>query len=290
MNVEITDLYVYPIKSCAGLSLQSSPISSRGLKWDREWVIVNSSGQMVTQRTLPRLALVAPTVSETHLHLVAPGMAPFMLSLDAAVSPTIAVTVWSAQTLGYDEGDAVAAWLSTYLSVDGESYRLLRTHPQAKRRIGERWLEAWQKQSQYESELLNQTAFAFADGFPFLICNRASLDELNAEIQKQGDAPIAMERFRPNIVLSGLDAYEEDYLLTLQGGGNAFAKLKDCTRCLLPNVEPLTAEVGHQPWNALSDTRQFEAGVLFGVNAGLSDVSPEGVIRVGQRLDVAFNF
>lgn len=288
MQVEITDLYVYPIKSCAGLRLQSSTISARGLAWDREWMITDSEGNMATQRTLPQMALITPSVTETHLHLTAPGMAPFRISLDAAVSRPMALTVWQSRVWGYDEGDAVGAWLTMFLNTEGESYRLWRTHPQSHRRIDQAWLSEWKKRNQGISPMLSETEFAFADGFPFLICNAASLDDLNARIQEQGDEPISIDRFRPNIVISGLEAYAEDNLLTLSADEHRFARLKHCTRCKLPNVNPATAEVGPQPWNTLLAYRRFPKGLLFGINAGLSALGADDTIQVGQALAVTF--
>ncbi|HLS42515.1 MAG TPA: MOSC N-terminal beta barrel domain-containing protein [Paenalcaligenes sp.] len=287
MVVEVTDLFVYPVKSCAGIRLQQSPISESGLKWDREWLIVDSTGRMVTQRTVPQLALIQAVPSDTHLRLSAPGMAPFSFSLDAAVTSAIPVTVWRDQTLGCDEGDAVANWLSQYLNT-GERFRLVRNHPEAQRHIGRDWLSAWRRQTGGENELISSSVFAFADSFPFLICNTASLQALNQTIVEQGDEAVMMERFRPNIVVSGLSAYQEDELRSLQADSFQFEKLKICTRCKLPNVDPFTAEVGEQPWNALIATRRFPPGLLFGVNAGLSTVSPNSEIRVGQSLQATF--
>lgn len=284
MNITISDLYIYPIKSCAGVRLERSQISARGLQWDREWIIVDQAGRMATQRRLPQLALITPRISETHLHLTAPGMVPFMISLDAAFSAPIAIQVWQDQVLGSDEGDAVASWLSQYLNSEGASYRLLRIHPEAQRHIDIAWLNPWQRKTQRQSATLRDTEFAFADGFPFLICNKASLDALNVAIQEQGDAAIRMERFRPNIVISGIEAYAEDNLLSLEGEDYDFAKLKNCTRCKLPNVDPLTAEVGHQPWDALMMHRRFPSGVWFGINAGLSRLGDNNEIYVGQGL------
>lgn len=285
MKVEITDLYIYPIKSCAGLRLEHSQLSERGLKWDREWIIVDDAGRMATQRTLPQLALITPHISDTHLHLSAPGMVPFMISLDVALSTAVPVKVWRDQTLGYDEGDAVASWLSHYLNITGVSFRLLRTHPESRRHIDIAWLNAWQRETQIQSDTLRNSTFAFADGFPLLICNKASLDALNERIQEQGDAPITMQRFRPNIVISGIEAYAEDELISINGGGHSFAKLKNCTRCKLPNVDPITALVGNQPWDTLIVHRRFPSGICFGVNAGLSVLGDSGDIRVGQSFD-----
>ncbi len=280
MQVVVQALNVYPIKSCAGVALSESLITERGLKWDREWVVVTREGQPCTQREWPRMVLIQPRLSDTHLHLAAPGMAPFRISLDVAISPKLPVQIWQDHTSGYDEGDAVAAWFSEFLGV---SCRLLRVHPEAQRPLDASAVARWAEQTGHDTQLLQRTQFAFADGFPFLLCNQASLTELNLAVQRQGGKPVGMNRFRANIVISGLEAYEEDYLLALNSPELGFANLKNCARCPMPNVEPLTGLVGAQPGLALNSTRHLSEGVIFGVNLALYQQQAPS-IKIGQEL------
>lgn len=290
MQVEVTQLCIYPIKSCAGIPLQHSEIDHRGLKWDREWVIVDEQGQMLTQRTAPIMTLIQPTITEHSLLLQAPTMPELAVSLDLDESVAMRLRIWDDLTLGADQGEAAAAWLSQFLQ---QPCRLLRVHTKAQRGLSQTWVRKWLQADLAPAEApdLAQTHFGFADGFPFLICNQASLDELNALIVQQGaDEPIEIERFRPNIVIQGLEAYEEDHLLSLVGAGLQFAKLKNCTRCPLPNVNPVTAAIGLQPGLALRDSRRTLEGVTFGVNAALFGLEAPATLTVGQQLEAEFNF
>lgn len=289
MQVEVTQLCIYPIKSCAGIPLQHSEIDHRGLKWDREWVIVDEQGQMLTQRTAPIMTLIQPTITEHSLLLQAPTMPELAVSLDLDESVAMRLRIWDDLTLGADQGEAAAAWLSQFLQ---QPCRLLRVHTKAQRGLSQTWVRKWLQADLAPAEApdLAQTHFGFADGFPFLICNQASLDELNTLIVQQGADPIGMSRFRPNIVIQGLEAYEEDYVWSLVGEHLQFAKLKNCTRCPLPNVDPLTAEIGLQPALALRDSRRTLEGVTFGINVALFGVEPVATLAVGQCFTAEFNF
>lgn len=287
MSVRITALYSYPIKSCAAMVLTRSAISPAGLAWDRQWVMVDEDGNKMTQRTIPRMALIQPVIVAQQMRLQAPGMPDFELSLEAVEQPAIVdVQIWADWTRGQDEGDAVAHWLGSFL---GMSCRLLRVHPTAHRAVSATWSRKWADRSGESAQFLQQGRFGFADGFPFLICNESSLDELNTEIRAQQGSEIRINRFRPNIVVQGLDAYEEDYVQSLQGGGHYFARLKNCTRCPMPNVNPETAEVGDQPGRALASTRRADMGILFGINMGLYQASNSPFIEVGQVMDVEYD-
>lgn len=289
MSVRITLLITYPIKSCAGIKLESSIIDASGLQWDRQWVVVDERGNTLTQRTVPTMVLIQPTIDGDYLVLSAPGQKNISIALKAKVTPAVAVAVqiWQDATYGADEGEEVAAWLSQFL---GQPCRLLRVHAQARRTLSKAWVRQWEMQADESIDLLVNTHFGFADGFPFLICNESSLQELNAAIQADGDMPVDMHRFRPNIVINGMTAYEEDYALRLYGGGHYFAKLKHCTRCPMPNVDPSTAVVGTQPSIALAKTRHTTEGICFGINAALYRASEYSTVQVGQALTVDLCF
>lgn len=288
MQVEITQLAIYPVKSCAGISLTQSEINSQGLQWDRQWVIVTETGKPLTQRVLAHMVLIQPSIESAHLILDAPSMSALYIDLYSEPSNPIPVRIWDDYTLGSDQGDQAAAWLSQFLGV---GCRLIRVHPQARRGLHSLWVNRWlhEVDMPVETTILPETQFGFADGFPFLICNEASLDELNQELLRQGAEVIQMNRFRPNIVVSGIDAYAEDYLSSLVGEGHYFAKLKNCTRCPLPNVDPATGVVGDQPALALRNTRRTHEGIIFGINAALYQKS-ESTISLGQILQVEFAF
>ena len=289
MDLTITQLVTYPVKSCAGIQLERSAIDYRGLQWDRQWVVVDELGQMLTQRTLPQMVLVQPSLSDHWLHLNAPQMPELAVRLAAPPTAATRVQIWDDVTWGADQGESAADWWSQYLQ---QPCRLLRVHTQAQRGLNQTWVRKWLQVDTVPAQTagLAQTTFGFADGFPFLICNEASLIELNARITEQGDTPIGMDRFRPNIVVQGLEAYEEDYLLSLGNTSLQFAKLKTGPRCPMPNIAPATAHVGLQPALALRDSRHTIDGITFGVNAALYDAQPNATVEVGQGLQAVFNF
>jgi len=132
--------------------------------------------------------------------------------------------------------------------------------------------------------------FAFADGFPFLVANRHSLDELNGQLAAQGASPVEMIRFRPNIVLQGLEPYDEDHLAGFRVGGLGFAFVKACARCPIPNVDPRTGQTAPEPGRTLARHREFEQGVLFGMNAIAALPDGEACLQVGDAVEPEFDF
>lgn len=291
MAVTIRGLYVYPIKSCAGIALESANISAAGVQWDRQFILVDAAGNMMTQRTVPRMVLVHPTLQPEldQMVLNAPGVSALTLSLREAApdEKTIAVQVWSGRPLGAAVSAEADRWFSEVL---GQPCRLLRLHCQSQRRVSSDFPDAWQERHQDWRPLnTREKTFGFADGFPFLITNTASLDALNQKLASKNVAPVDMIRFRPNIVLDGLPEYEEDYIFGLDAGPLHFALVKPCPRCPIPNVNPETAAVADEPGITLMQTRSAELGVLFGMNAVLTD-SVSGVLHIGQQVEPEYDF
>ena len=288
MAVSISGLYVYPIKSCAGIALTEASISAAGVRWDRRFILVDAAGKMMTQRTVPRMVLVQPALEGGNLRLRAPGAPDLELSLDDIASgPPVAVQVWSGKPLGQSVSAQADAWFGDVL---GQSCRLLRLHPDSQRQVTPEFPELWQARHQAWRPLqaMSQT-FGFADGFPFLITNDASLAALNDSLAQKGVAPVDMIRFRPNIVLTGLPEYDEDYIFGMAAGALHFAMVKPCPRCPIPNVNPQTAAVAEEPGITLMQTRSAELGVLFGVNAVLTDAAGD-TLRLGQEVEVEYDF
>jgi uncharacterized protein YcbX len=289
MPAKIASLHSYPVKSCAGLSHDRAIITPAGLEHDRCWVIVDAQGIFMTQRTYPKMALVHPSLNDDSLVLNAPGMPAIAVSRHTAdtAENAVPVRIWAADTLGADEGDGVAQWLSDFLGV---SCRLLRQHSKAHRVASPDHVDSWiTKHSDWADGFPPEHVFAFADGFPFLMTNQASLDELNQQLLDKGAEPITMNRFRPSIVVSGLEAYDEDYLTGMRIGDLTFAFVKACARCPIPNVDPENAHVGKEPGLTLAKYRSFTDGMLFGVNAVVAGPSP-AYLRVGDGVEPEFNF
>jgi uncharacterized protein len=249
MQAHIDALFVYPVKACRGIALPAARMTERGLEHDREWMIVDEQGRFVTQRTLPRLALVVPSLDAGALHLAAPGTEPHVVPLDVR-GRTQPVTVWRDSFDATDQGDAVAAWLSTLFGV---ALRLVRFNPSVTRRCNPAFVGE------------SGAHTGFADAYPVLLLAQASLDDLNARLE----VPLPVNRFRPNVVLSGIDAYEEDHIDELATAGVVLKFVKPCTRCTVTTTDQATASVGVEPLPTLAGYRHNATldGVVFGMNA-----------------------
>jgi uncharacterized protein YcbX len=288
MSVVISRLYTYPVKSCAGIAHTHSRITQAGLAFDRRWVMVDHRGIFMTQRTCARMALIRPSVAPDGLTLDAPGMPAITLlpTADNAVPVQIPVRIFDTDTIGSDEGDDVARWLSLFLHV---RCRLLRMHSQAARIASPEYVDRWiGKNNVWEANFPTRHVFGFADAFPFLIINQASLDELNQQLQAKGHAAVPMNRFRPNIVLQGLPSYDEDYLRGMRINGMTFAFVKRCARCPIPNINQETAVSADEPNRTLIANRSFTDGVLFGVNAVVAHAR-DATLNVGDPVEIEYD-
>lgn len=272
LDVTIAGLHVYPVKSCGGVTLDEVLLIETGFEFDRAWMLVDAEGEFVSQRELPRMALVQSTLKHSELVLRAPGMLPLHLALDTVETPT-RVRVWNDEVAAYDMGTLAARWFSDFLR---QELRLVRFDP-AQKRLSNR---AWTGPIEAEN--------AFSDGFPVLVLSEASLAGLNERLAAQGRPPATMARFRPNLVLAGLDAHGEDHLdeiaFDTPEGPVRLKLVKPCPRCPIPNIDPATAEVGTEPGDTLAGYRA-DARVGGAISFGMNAVIVEGIeraLRVGQ--------
>jgi uncharacterized protein YcbX len=272
MSPRIAQLFIHPIKSCGGIAVDAAALIDTGFEYDREWMVVDrDSGEFVSQRELPRMALVHPTLRAEDLVLRAPGMLALHLRLDA-VEDERRVRVWDDAVDAFDMGDLAAQWFSDFL---GRPLRLARFDPDAKRLADTRWTGTIEART------------AFADGFPLLVTSTASLDELNRRLAAGGHAAVTMQRFRPNIVLEGIaDAHGEDFIDTLSfdspDGPVVIKLVKPCGRCSIPDIDPDSAQPGHAVADSLSAYRaepRIGGALAFGQNAVV-------IAGVGHRLRV----
>lgn len=287
LHATIEELWVYPVKSCAGIRLPEAELTDTGLAYDRAWMVVDDRGQFVSQRELPRMALIQPAFRMGQLVLKAPGMLSLHLALDAAEQPT-RVQVWDDEVEAYDMGDVAAQWFTDFLSpgapADLQRLRLARFDPEVMRRCDPAWTGTRTAHTQ------------FADGFGLLVASRASLDELNQRLQAAGQAPVDMRRFRPNIVLAGLTAHDEDRCgpmsIATPDGLAIIEPVKPCARCPIPDIDPDTAERDHRVGDTLQTYRQDRrvgGAVTFGMNAIVT--GGEGmVLRTGQTVRAGLRF
>ncbi|MDE2567101.1 MAG: MOSC domain-containing protein, partial [Burkholderiales bacterium] len=212
--------------------------------------------------------------------LRAPGMLALHVRLDTVEAPT-RVRVWDDIVKAYDMGALAAQWFSDFL---GRPLRLVRFDPDERRLSDPAWTG------------LQPAATAFADGFALLVANAASLDELNARLAARGAAPVAMARFRPNLVLQGLAPYDEDHLAAIEidtpEGPVRLRLVKPCVRCAIPNLDPDSAEAGPEPGATLAGYRadpRLQGGITFGVNA-VVEQGLDCVLRPGQAVRPVWAF
>ncbi len=279
VQATIARLFVYPVKSCAGIELREAELTETGLDLDRAWMVVDAQGEFVSQRELPRMALVQVQLKWNEVILRAPGMLSLHLHVDRAEEPA-KVRVWNDEVPAYDMGDTAAQWFSDFL---GHKLRLVRFDPEHRR------LSNLKATGGVEAP--NQ----FSDGFPLLVVSEASLQELNTRLAAGGHAPVGMERFRPNIVLAGLQAHDEDRLgmLRVQADGPVqLQPVTPCARCPIPDIDPATAKTGTAVGDALQAYRRNDkqgGAVTFGMNAIVRE--GDGVmLRVGQTVTASWSF
>ena len=266
--MHVSGLFLYPVKSLRGLAVTSAEIDALGFVGDRRFMVVDEQGQFLTQRTLPRMALIETALSarELILHTDQGGSCAVPLQ---ATAPTriIPVRVWKSEgLLAEDCGAEVAAWLSDFLR--GPS-RLVRSGAQFTRPI----LKPGNAQP---GDVVN-----FADGYPFLVISEASLADLNARLT----APLPMNRFRPSFMVAGCEPFAEDTWTRFQAGGITFRTAGPCARCVVTTTDQLTAERGKEPLRTLATYRrdpEDPTDVNFGQN--LIHETKSGTLRLGDRI------
>lgn len=262
MSLRVTQLAIYPVKSLRAVPLQAMTFDRRGPAWDRRFIVCDGSGEFLSQRQHPRMCLVDVVMHDTEFVLSAPAMPVLHLEPIHAGAHT-QVTVWGDRVTALDMGDTAAQWFSRYLGVDA---RLHFMPDDSIRPVDPTYGRA------------GDTA-SFVDGFPVLLITEASLHAFNASLPQ----PIGAERFRPNIVIDGDLPYAEDGWRRLRIGAIEFDIVKPCSRCVIPSIDPLTAEKQSYVVQALAKTRRRGDAVYFGQNLIHRGV---GTIAVGDALAV----
>jgi len=270
VHATIDSLRLYPVKGCRGFEVTSATIADTGLEvsgiGDREWVVIDDTGEFLSQREMPAMARIETRLTADSLRIKAPGM----LQLDVPFETegeVVTASIWNDQVPAVTQGEVADAWFSQFL---GLRCRLLRFDPEARRLSSTKYTGAI------------PAPYKFADAFAILICSTASLADLNARLIAKGESAVTMERFRPNIVLDGIAAFDEDYLDQVAVGGAQLQVVKPCVRCAVPNVDLTTGIPGPEPGVTLAGyrTRAESGGITFGVNAV---VASGGGSRVSAR-------
>ncbi|MFN9030310.1 MAG: MOSC domain-containing protein [Betaproteobacteria bacterium] len=273
----ISDLWMYPIKGCRGFPVREATLAATGLEvegiGDREWVVVDGDGEFLSQREHPKLALVETRMTVSSLRVKAPGMLTLEVPF-ASEGDVVKVRVWDDSVAAVTQGEVADAWFSSYL---GKPARLMRFDPEHTRLSSHRYTGAL------------DAPYKFADAFALLIAGTESLADLDTRLSKAGHASVTMDRFRPNVVLSGLDAYGEDYIKRLQVREMQLRVVKPCARCSVPGVDPATGEASDVVPDLLATYRGKAEGVMFGVNAVVAQGSG-GTLRVGDAVEITLDF
>lgn len=245
-SLRLTGLHVYPIKAAGGLVVAEWEVDSFGLRHDRRWMVVDTGGIMLSQRTHPRLALVRPSIAGDLLRVDAPGMPALELPLHPAASVATRVAVWDDACTAHWTGQRAAAWFSDLLEVDCSLVYM----PERTVRPAD------------QAYAPGSYRVSFADGFAFLLISEESLSELNSRLS----APVPMNRFRPNLVIAGGGAFAEDSLDQFRIAGVHFRVVKPCDRCVVTTTDQATGVRGVEPLRTLATFRKQDGKVLFGQN------------------------
>jgi hypothetical protein len=257
--MRLTGLYVYPIKSARGISLEASEVDEFGLRYDRRWMVVDESGVFLSQRSHPRLALVVPSIVDGMLQVDAPGRPPLQTALHPKAVVATTVSVWDDTCPATWVGGQAAEWFSDFL---GCPCALVHMANQVIRPAD----PAFAPQG---------VRVSFADGFPFLMISEESLADLNRRLAEA----LPMNRFRPNLVVAGGEPYAEDGWGNIEIGGVRLRVVKPCGRCLVTTTDQTTGERGKEPLRTLATYRKVGGEVMFGQNVVHENI---GRLRVGD--------
>lgn len=243
MNLQ--DIYVYPIKSSAGINLSTSWVDNIGLPFDRRFVVSDEKGRFVTARTDPRLCLIQCNLTATGLILTAPDMPILQIDYDKCLEHYQPISIWNDSLEGQCCLPHIDQWFTQYLA---KPSKLLYFGEKSTRKV-----------------VKTDNPVAFADGYPLLLISQASLDDLNKRLK----FPVSMSQFRPNLVVHNCAPFEEDKWQHIRIGEVEFEVTKPCSRCIFTTVDPTTGEKHPQqePLTTLKSYRQVEGGdVMFGQN------------------------
>jgi len=275
-HTHITGLYIYPVKSMQGIALQQAQLTPRGLRYDRLWMVVRASGRFVTQRDIPRMALVQTGLNGDGVVLSMKGHGSITIPFDFDDAESIETRVWGDVCQTVDQGEAVSQWLSAALGSE-EPLRLVRMRPGFVR-------------PQNHPEIFGEdTSVDFADAAPFLVANEASLDHLNLVLESRSLSPVPMNRFRPNIVLRDLEPFAEHEIAGLSTESCQLQMRAPCERCVVTTIDQATGEKDpqRQPFKTLQEINPVpgkEKAPAFAQYATLA-LGDQERIAVGDRFE-----
>ncbi|MEL7050755.1 MAG: MOSC N-terminal beta barrel domain-containing protein [Cyanobacteria bacterium J06588_5] len=280
----LSGLFVYPLKSAAGISVERSNLTTRGLQGDRRYMLVSPEGHFLTQRRFPKMSLIRTafvnageeTATDLSLKVEAPSMSSLEVqqpSEDAPTAQAIEVDVWGDRILALSCGETAQAWFSEFLSTPCQLVYMPAStlRPTDHGRFG------------------TDKIVSFADAYPYLLLSQASLDGLNQKLSAKQAAPVPMNRFRPNLVISGECApHAEDEWKRIRVGKVVFNVAKPCARCSIPNVDQTNGQRTKEPSQTLAGYRAWDKEIWFGQNLiqEISEPNSLGLLQVGAAVEI----
>jgi uncharacterized protein YcbX len=259
----LSQIFIYPIKSARGIEVSETQVNISGPLRDRRWMLVDQQGVFLSQRRVPRMALIQPRFEGADLIVTAPNISPLLISEWSGEGEWLSVRIWRDHLTLPHPSQAYSDWFSAFL---GEPCRLVYLPDTVQRHV-----EAPYNQPEWRVSL--------ADGYPLLLLTQASLDLLNEKLS----TPVSVERFRPNLVISEAAAHDEDNWCRLQIGSVGMSIVKPCARCSIVLVDPDTAQPGIEPLRTLARYRRMPRNVMFAQNALILNA---GQLRVGTPIGI----
>lgn len=265
----LSEINIYPIKSLKGISLNGSKIERRGLEFDRRWMLIDEKNKFLTQREFPKMATLETEITENGLQ-ISNGAEKLIVPFEIEENETEKVTIWQNRCAAKIYEKPINEWFSDIL---GANIRLAMMPEETKRKVN--YFYAVQKDDHV----------SFADAYPFLLIGESSLEDLNSRLEKT----LPMNRFRPNLVVSGSESFAEDGWKKIKIGEAIFHVVKPCARCVMTTIEQNTGEKqGIEPLKTLATfripKRSLKKKILFGQN--LIAENAEVILRVGDKIEV----
>ncbi|HQU85509.1 MAG TPA: MOSC domain-containing protein [Pyrinomonadaceae bacterium] len=264
--MNLSEINIYPVKSLKGISLENALVEEKGLQFDRRWMLVDEKNQFLTQREFPKMALIEVSVNLETLSFSADGK-NLEVEFDKTIEKTASAKVWSSRVKSNVYEDNINDWFSNVL----ETKCKLVVMPQNAKRAVEPF---------YAVRKFKDTV-SFADAFPFLLIGESSLKDLNEKLEN----PVPMNRFRPNLVVSGSEAFAEDTWKKIRIGETIFHVQKPCARCVMTTIDQQTAvKDGKEPLKTLAKYRTKNGKVLFGQN--LIAEKAGSFVKIGDEVEI----
>ena len=263
--MQVSQLYIYPIKSLGGIALQTAEITDRGFKHDRRWMLIDSNNRFISQREVAEMALLKVNITSFGLEVfhVADSDNIFKIPFGPYNGVSVPVSVWDTGCTAILVSEAANEWFSNKLKID---CRLIYMNEEDRILIDEKYN-------------INNHINSFSDGFPILVASEASLNDLNSRL----DESLPMNRFRPNLVIKGTKPFEENEIKEFSIGGIHFFGVKPCARCVVTTIDQFTAVKGKEPLKTLATYRNYNNKILFGENVIAMQT---GTISVGDPVQV----